>query len=578
MDLTRSLRVLLAILLVAGVGSCTRETPPQDAPAQAEPVGPRIINVLPLATSVGVCRRVEIEVEFEGSLGDPFDRDDVCVWANVHTPSGRRERIDGFLYDRDAKRAQHVWRLRYAPRELGEHAYRVHVRTRHGQDATGPFRLDVLDDGALGFVRVSRADPTMFEHSRGRFFYPFGQNVCWAADYEHYFRTMRAYGANWVRIWMCPWNLWLEGPSGPGVYDLDAAKRLDRIVELAERYGLHIQLVFDYHEALDTDWEQNPYNVENGGPCAGPEQFWTSGQAKRLSKRRLDYIVARWGASENIFAWELFNEANLTRRADDRDVVAWHREMAAYLVTTSTSGSKRDELTELWSLDEIDFTQSHLYGETIFDSVRRAWLARRTYNKPYFIGEFGRGGDAADEEVDPDGILLSAVLWLAATTPAAGNAMPWWWDTHIDPNDLYHRFAAVARFLDDEDRRGRRDEFLEHRVELSETEAVRVQVIANRTSALAYAYNAERIRSPDKASEHPAVPVPLTLEIGGLVSGTYRVELWHAETGQIAYELTARVFDGRLLIQLRASTEPLAVKATRVGKSPITIDLMRPDE
>jgi hypothetical protein len=543
-------------------------------------IRPRIINVLPSAMTLGVYRRLDVALDFEGAFSDPFDSDEVAVWAEVRTPSDTLEHVRGFLAGYDEARDKYLWRIRYAPREVGQHVYEVHVRTREGEAATGPFALDVVDDGAPGFVRVSRADPTMFERSRGQFFYPFGQNVCWTADYEHYFDKMRGYGGNVVRIWMCPWHLWLEGRGGPGVYDLKAAENLDRIVELAERYGITILLVFDYHGMVRHDWSRNPYNVANGGPCAVPEDFWRNEEAKRLYRRRLDYIVARWGASANVFAWELFNEVNLARRAEDADVVAWHAEMAGYLkaidpyghlVTTSTGDP--GALVELWRLAEIDFTQAHMYTPSIFDAVRDNWLAFRVYNKPYLIGEFGRGFRAPDDQADPDGILLSAGLWLAATTPAGGNALPWWWDTYIDPNDLYGRFAAVARFLDGEDRRGRHDEFFERRLELGANGDVRMQGIANRTSAFVYVFSPERIRAPKEAGSTPVLARGFVLDLDGMLDGEYTVEIWRAESGDVAQTLSASAADGRLQVPLPASAQPLGVRVKRAQDMPLEIDL-----
>ena len=541
---------------------------------------PRIINVLPLANSVGICRRTEVKVDFEGRFSDPFDRDDIAVYAKVRTPSGAEETVYGFAYAFDRARDRYDWRIRYAPREFGLHTYNVYVRTRQGEVSSGPFALTVVDDGARGFFGVSAADPTMFECSRGPFYYPFGQNISWASDYDYYFAKMRDYGGNWARVWMCPWNLWLEGKGGPGVYDLKVAAELDRVVELAEEYGIGIQLVFDYHGMVANDWERNPYKVANGGWCTQAEEFWVHGEAKRFYKRRLDYIVARWGASAAIFAWELFNEVDLTRRVDDRDIVAWHQEMGCYLkqidpyghlVTTSTAA--RERLPGLWKLDQIDFTQAHFYSDEVYDKVSLNWRTYSVYGKPYFIGEFGRGYLPRDDQVDPGGILLSAGLWLAATTPAAGNAMPWWWDTHIDPNKLYSRFGPVARFLAGDDRRGRHDEFFERQISPAEGRAVRMQGIANRTSARVYVYDPERVRVPEEAGRRDAVPEPLVLTLKGMLWGDYTIEIWHAESGTLAQTLDAKAEGGRLKINLPQSPEPLAVKVTRRGELPVQIDV-----
>jgi hypothetical protein len=247
-----------------------------------------------------------------------------------------------------------------------------------------------------------------------------------------------------------------------------------------------------------------------------------------------------------------------------------------HLVTTSTAG--RNALPALWELATIDFTQAHFYADTVYDRVSENWRTYRIYGKPYLVGEFGRGHLPRDDLADPDGILLSAGLWLAATTPAAGNAMPWWWDTHIDPNNLYKRFVPVARFLAGEDRRGRRDTFLERTITIAPGRAVRMQGIANRTSAWVYVYDPERIRLPDVARLRDAVPRPFLLTLDGMLWGDYTIEIIHAESGDSVQTFDATAEAGRLSIDLPQSHEPLAIKVTRLGALPVQIDLVPQDE
>jgi hypothetical protein len=58
----------------------------------------------------------------------------------------------------------------------------------------------------------------------------------------------------------------------------------------------------------DAEWKISPYNKANGGPAATPTEFFTSKKAQLRYKDKLRYIIARWGYSTHIAAWELFNE------------------------------------------------------------------------------------------------------------------------------------------------------------------------------------------------------------------------------------------------------------------------------
>jgi hypothetical protein len=43
-------------------------------------------------------------------------------------------------------------------------------------------------------------------------------------------------------------------------------------------------------------WSANPYNAKNGGPCAAPQDFWTSLQARLAFKRFLRSFIARFNS------------------------------------------------------------------------------------------------------------------------------------------------------------------------------------------------------------------------------------------------------------------------------------------
>ena len=82
-----------------------------------------------------------------------------------------------------------------------------------------------------------------------------------------------------------------------------------------------------YSTTVDPNWPQNPFNTANGGFLSDPKQFFTDTTAKALTKRKYRYIVARWGYSPAVMAWELFNEVQFTDAAQNgqwANVAAWH--------------------------------------------------------------------------------------------------------------------------------------------------------------------------------------------------------------------------------------------------------------
>ena len=137
------------------------------------------------------------------------------------------------------------------------------------------------------------------------------------------------------------------------------AWRLDRIIESCEQNDIGIQLALQHHGQFSTEvnpnWSDNPYNITHsseGGWLSDPNGFFTDANAIRFTKNKYRYIVARWGYSQAIFAWELFNEVQFVDawryRSDKSSVVNWHNTMASYIrsidpfkhpVTTSSHGS-----------------------------------------------------------------------------------------------------------------------------------------------------------------------------------------------------------------------------------------------
>jgi hypothetical protein len=100
-------------------------------------------------------------------------------------------------------------------------------------------------------------------------------------------------------------------------------------------------------------------------------------------------------------------------------------------------------------LKEIDFVQTHHYGSRDMAADLTAYSRRklRDYGKPHFVGEFGADAGGSRGDADPTGIHLHNGLWSSLMSPSAGTAMLWWWDSYIDPKNLYPHFGAVARFL-----------------------------------------------------------------------------------------------------------------------------------
>lgn len=427
--------------------------PPVPAAASVAPAGLRSGPVFP---------RLEASFQLKSPLSgaNPFDYTQADVRVAVARPSGPPVTLPAFFDGGE------TWRVRYTPRAPGR--YRVARVTLNGKPARvsglapAQWTVDRARGRPGGFVRRDAADPfrLAFDGDAATY-YPVGHNVAWRSgggqpDIPTQFTKMKAAGENWSRVWMNHWdNKNLDWPTGrkvaPGTLDLEVAKSWDRIVEAAEANGIRFQMTFQHHgqysTAVNPNWGENPWNAANGGFLAKPEDFFTDARATAYTKAKYRYIIARWGYSPAVLAWELFNEVQFTDAARQKrhaDIAAWHKAMAAFLRQQDpqrhlvTSSSDLDLPGDIFA--DMDYLQPHAYPP---DVVAATQTARPSlYGKPIFFGEIGGSGDLMRD----DGTILHAVLWSSLVSEASGAAQYWAWDA-VERNNLYGQFRPLAGFL-----------------------------------------------------------------------------------------------------------------------------------
>ena len=114
-----------------------------------------------------------------------------------------------------------------------------------------------------------------------------------------------------------------------------------------------------------------------------------------MTKRKLRYIVARWGYSPSILAFELFNEVQFTDAAQLNMwniIEAWHNEMAQFIrandVYHHLITSSSDLTKPIW--DQTDYYQHHDYPSDLITGIRDAQdITSSQPVAPDFSGECG---------------------------------------------------------------------------------------------------------------------------------------------------------------------------------------------
>ncbi len=442
---------------------------------------PVINAVTPAASTVEQWGKFEVALDVAANWTNPYDYDEIRVSGIFTDPAGQNREAEGFFmqdYTLDNQTGALTpngngrFRLRFSPDQTGTWKYRISCTNAAG---TGTFPEQAFAVTAAGSPNKGfiRGDQTNYLHfDNGEQFIPVGENIAWQEsnvypDYKNWLTRLSDNGGNFFRLWQCHWGLGLEWKSGAAGYQglrkfhQGNAFYMDWLLDFCTERGIYVLYCLQHHgqvsSQVNPNWDESPYNAANGGPCANTWDFFSGTAAKNHVKNRYRYVLARWGYSRSILAWELFNEVDWTDQFAlvKSSVSDWHLEMAAFLkdhdpgrhlVSTSYAQDFHDPAT--WNQPDIDFTQTHYYVNTpnlerVLATGIRDYL--NAYEKPSLTAEFGLttagNGLAA---IDPDGIHVHNSLWGSLFGGGLGAGMSWWWDSYIGPQDLYHHFGPVA--------------------------------------------------------------------------------------------------------------------------------------
>jgi hypothetical protein len=499
-----------------------------------------------------------------------------------------------------------------------------------------------------GFVKRSK-DPRYLEHSDGSFYYPIGMNLStpseeqlpflggrWRApaayrflrdtgrrgtyQYDDYFAEFEKHHLNWGKLWMATWWTAMEWRrdwppfQGAGRYSQPNAWRMDYLIEAARSKGVFLQIILMNHgqvsSGINHDWENNPANVELGGPVMTAREFYSDYNAKRLFKNKLRYIAARWGYSTSILDWTICGEMDFTEDyqtnsfdlmtpAKDKpapeSMTTWLQEMGEYmkdvdpghhLIGTHVSHPQRGQ--NIQQVPVLDYVQSNAYSGF-------PWLANGSMNAvkaltSYYFGQGGQnhfkgmhafgkpvliceqGGHwhgiskkygnwtrNTRESLDAD---LHCGLWAGALTPLAGQTGYWWW-LHVHFDGGYTEFEALHNFMQGEDLRGQN---FERNTPYTEADGKPLESLAFQNAKHGFAWFYDRTL-PFQPVDTPYTGVKATLN--DVEEGTFEIEYWDTHKGTILDRQTVAseanpTHDGyHLKISLPVFKGDVAVKFTK---------------
>jgi len=432
-------------------------------------------NVARLTASPREYEKVEWDITLGEQFANPYNQQEVSLDLVLTAPNGQPLVVPAY-FEQNNSQGSH-WKARFAPQQTGTYRGLFRLTRKAGTQESAASSFVVAAGRKPGFLH--KHDQYTFRFDNGQLFRGIGENVGWEArsfenqkfTYDYLLPTLARNGANLFRTWMCYWNLPLEWQkvsstkryvNSPNYFNPGAIKRMDELVHLTDSLGLYFMLTLDWHGHLMEagGWRNSPYNQANGGPARTPTEFFTLPAAQRKYKDKLRYVVARWGYSTNVAAWEFFNEVdNAVFTQQDSlliphaAVTLWHAQMSRYLKDidpyqhlVTTSISHRDILG-MNSIPYIDFNQKHIYKHTEkIPAIYPAYL--QNFGKPYVVGEFGfRWEDANPTYAADFNYDYRRGLWYGLFSPTPILPMTWWWEL-FDDQKMTPYFRAVRTISD----------------------------------------------------------------------------------------------------------------------------------
>jgi len=571
------------------------------------------------STEIPVYERFEISFQTAVYFENPFDPDCIAIDGYFISPSGKEIRVPGFFYQdfyfaglgakgQDNLKPQGIpqWKIRFSPCEQGVYKFHIVASIDKGSEiiSTQQMIFKAIPSRNHGFIQTSKKDNRYFEFDDGTFFYPIGHNIRSLSDnrysqitgkplaaqtgtvnFDTWLSDMEANKENFFETWMSAWWLAIEWKKGYEFYEgllrynMRNAWKIDWILEKSEKRNIFIQLLLINHGAVSTycdqEWQDSPYNIKNGGFLNSPEEFFTDERAKTLFKKRLRYIVARWGYSPNIFSWELVNEMDLIGENGaffKKDILTnWYAEIGDYLaqidpwnhmITGHYTGLYD---SPVFKLSQVDYVLTNGYygaGDNIVEAVKRVVNFNARFNKPHFISEYGGNWNAGAL------LLLEADIhngiWAACHLPFA--AVPlYWWHNYIEENNCYFYYKALANYMSTEDRL--RIQLQPKNIIISGENSNKIKYLcmAGEARALIWIYKEDRLSRPPLDTD-PLLTKNNTCSIEGLISGDYMIEFWDTYKGTIT-ETKQIKNDGTVVFQLPDLHKDFAIKVYKINQS-----------
>ena len=442
------------------------------------PLNSKLGSLNVVTTTPSVNSKVEGIFLINNAYANVYNPDEVKVDALIMLPDRKVLIVPCFYYIQTnyssgrwgVDSVSQYWALRFTSPQTGVHKIMLRLTDAQGTVTNTESSINLESNNQnKGIIKTDVQNKQYYRRTTGEPFYPMGINVAWNSveNYAKIIGNLSNGGANYVRYWHAAFNQqqleWKNNGfnKGIGVYSQGAAAMQDSMLDLCSNKNMNLQMCIFHHgmfsENVNSNWNDNPYNVVNGGPLTRAEEFFYNASAKAQTKKLLRYIIARWGYSSNVFAWELFNEVQFTGIHNSQtatwrtEVINWHDEMGQFMKATDpfkhvvTTSADDNQVIAMNNLVGLDNVQYHTYSNTLLDNLaaKDAYFLSNLMSKSIICGEYGTNTNA-DVPFD----VQRNTVWTGITSQVPH--IMWLWDNYTDAS-WSTLFKQPAAFVNGED-------------------------------------------------------------------------------------------------------------------------------
>lgn len=408
------------------------------------PAAPAITSVDKASAVVSKYEKLELTVGLAATFTNPYDPGQIDLSARFISPAKKVWNVNGFY---DGTR----WKIRFAADETGDWNYIVTARDATGTASSPAGVFTCTASSSHGWIRTA-PNQRYLCYDDGTSFYGVGSCHAWDVTPASLDR-MQALGFNLYVYWNGTYDLdggnhLIESQaSGLGRYDQRKCARLDELIDWSEARGLAMILVILPHDYASENmggwpaqWRSNPY-----ASIVSSADYYRDATSWAYQEKQYRYIIARWGYSRGLAAWQTVDEISGTVgwQADRKSANEWAAKMAGFFhandpfkhPTTASHGDFWDRGNRV-----NDLPNTEIYGDystsNIVGTVQRLW---NRYAKPCIMGETG---------AERDGPTAHRKLWGGLAAGIAVTPLLWQFNQGWS-DDISAQYPAFEKFISD---------------------------------------------------------------------------------------------------------------------------------